>query len=178
MLKSNGESTLPWALRLTWADEQEVPDSHDERLARVRRQVQRDSVSERQEVAVSRTIPVVAMDANDSSDGSVQEQPEVVGRHQKMSCRGKQGVLQPAFLKEGLRSLDIVDLVNVFEVRPLVMKDRAILLEGHFQDCSQSQFCKKFEGVNTSTMTPRKSGSGNCSSYSRGFCCTDLQEAD
>ena len=60
--------------------EVEVPDSHDERLARVRRQLQRDSVSERQEVAVSsRTIPVVAMDANDSSDGSVQEQPEVVG---------------------------------------------------------------------------------------------------
>ena len=27
-------------------------------------------------------------------------------------------------------------------------------------------------------MTPRKSGGGNCSSYSRGSCCTDLQEVD
>ena len=27
-------------------------------------------------------------------------------------------------------------------------------------------------------MTPRRSGGGNCSSYSQGFCCTDLREVD
>ena len=60
----------------------------------------------------------------------------------RTSCRGNQGVLQPALLNEGLRSLDIVDLVNVFKVRPFVVKTVPFFLRGTFknvQDCSQRQ---------------------------------------
>ena len=132
-------------LRLTWADEQEVPDSHNERLARVRRQLQRDSVSERQEVAVSsRTIPVVAMDANDSSDGSVQEQPEVVGRHLKTPRTV--GRLAACFLEGGSQEFGHRGFGERVRSSPPCDEDCAILLEGHFQDCSQSQFARNSKG--------------------------------
>ena len=43
----------------------------------------------------------------------------------------KELAFQPARLKEGLR--DIVDLVNVFEVRPIVMKTVPFFLKGIFR---------------------------------------------
>ena len=160
-------------LRLNWADEQEIQDSHEERLARVWRQLQRDSCSERQLVAVSaRPIPVVAMDANDSSDGnSILEQPEAVGRQQRTSCRGNQGVLQPALLNESFRSLDIVDLVNVFEVRPFVMKTVPFFLSGTFKTALKASLHEIRRGQHEHDDTTETRGW-------KLFFCTDLQEVD
>ena len=95
-------------------------------------------------------------DANDSSDGSVQEQSEVVGRHHRSSCRGNQGVLQLAFLEGGSQEFGHRGFGERVRSSPFVMKTVPFFLRGTFK--TSKPVCKKLEGVNTSTMTPRKSG--------------------
>ena len=114
-------------LRLTWADEQEVPDSHEERLARVRRQLQRDSVSERQEVAVSsRPIPVVAMEWQylGAARGCWTPSKNVVPR--------KPGRLAACLLEGGSQEFGHRGFGERVRSSPLCDEGR------RFQDCSQS----------------------------------------
>ena len=117
-------------LKLNWAVEgSEVPDRHEERLARVRRQLQCD-----------RPAQVVAMDADDSSDDShIVEQQETTRRRGRTIRNGSQ-VLGFAGLNEGLQSLDCVSLVNVFEVQSHCDEDHSAFSEGRFHDCIESKF--------------------------------------
>ena len=123
-------------LRLNWEDEQgpEVPDSHDERLARVWRQLQCDNVLHRRDALVSaRPAQADATDRDDSSyDFCIVEQQQTTRRQGRTVGSGTQ---VPWFtnLNQGLRSLDCVSLVNVFDVRPIVMKTPFFV--GHFHDC-------------------------------------------
>ena len=108
-------------VEVEWKSDQEVPDSHDERLARVRRQLQDGSFQQ------SGPAQVIAMDADDSSDGS--------GFHKEQWIpeRPRRG-FPPAAVHQGFRNLDCVDLVNVFEVRLLVMNTITAFLQGAYKN--------------------------------------------
>ena len=73
----------------------------------------------------------------------------------KELCQGKQGVLHAAcLLEEGLRSLDIVDLVNVFEVRLLVMKTVPFFLRGTFKTALKASLHEFRRGQHEHDDTP------------------------
>ena len=125
-------------LRLDWADEQgsEVPDSHEERLARVRRQLQCD-----------RPAQVVAMDADDSSDDSCIVGQQETTRRRGRTIRSGSKVLGSTGLNEGLQSLDCVSLVRG---PSHCDEDHSAFSEGHFHDCIES----KFTGDSTRSTQP------------------------
>ena len=83
----------------------------------------------RRDASVSaRPAQVIAMDADDSSDDSrIVEQQQATRRKGRTICTGFVG------LNHGLRSLDCVSLVNVFKVRPFVMKTIPPFVKGTFE---------------------------------------------
>ena len=101
-------------LTLNWdsTGEQEALDSHNQRLARVRRQLQRDR-------SVEQPTPtqVVAMDMDDSSDDQyIQDNRRQRRGHCPLNNLSA-SVPMASSLNQGFRSLDCVNLVDVFEVR-------------------------------------------------------------
>ena len=162
-------------LTLNWIStgEQEVLDSHDQRLARVRRQLQRDRSAEQPAPA-----QVVAMDVDGSSDGHCIHDNRQPGRHRRGHGPANNlsvSVPQSSALNQGFRSLDCLNLVDVFEVRPLVMKTIAFLLRGAFKTALRAS-CKRFDEVKRVGIARQRSAVGSSSSCSRGFCCTDHRE--
>ena len=114
-------------LSLIWADEQgsEVPDSHEERLARVRRQLQHD-----------RPAQVVAMDSSD--DSHIVEQQETTRRRGRTIRSGSQ-VLGFAGLNENLQSLDC-QFGECVRGPSHCDEDHSAFSEGHFHECIESKF--------------------------------------
>ena len=107
----------------------------------------------RRQLQCDRPAQVVAMDADDSSDDSrIVEQQETTRRRGRTIRSGSQ-VLGFAGLNEGLQSLDCVSLVNVFEVRPIVMKTIPPFLEGIFTTALKASLQEIRRGQHSRNLT-------------------------
>ena len=111
-------------------------------MARVRRQLQCD-----------RPAQVVAMDADDSSDDSCIVGQQETTRRGGRTIRSVSKVLGSAGLNEGLQSLDCVSLVNVFEVRPIVMKTIPPFLKGIFTTALKTSLQEIRRGQHSRNLT-------------------------
>ena len=102
-------------LTLNWVSTREsrrLFDSHNQRLARVRRQLQRDR-------SVEQPAPtqVVAMDMDDNSGGQhIQDNRRQWRGHCPLNNLSV-SVPMASSLNSGVRSLDCVNLVDVFDIR-------------------------------------------------------------
>ena len=92
------------------------------------------------------------MDADDSSDDSRIAEQQTTRRQGRTICAGTQ---VPGFagLNHGLQSSDCVILVNVFEVRPIVMKTIPPFLKGTFKTALKASLQEVRGGQHSRDLT-------------------------